>query len=346
MNLRRGSILILTLWTLSFLTIFTVGLARSVNAQLRFAGHLQNRLKTHYLAQAGIEKALVVLEADENIDLDSLTEQWANNEELFKNSKLGDGQLTVSYQLSGLALQPDQQDLDSELKPAILYGVMDEGSKINVNKVEVTVLQSLLVNIAQLEQEQAAEIAHAIIDWRDADEIVSDRGAETDYYQNLELSYPCKDDDFQIPEELLLVKDLTAEIYAQIAEVVTVWGEGKININTVSYPTLVALGLGADLADRIVEYRRGDDGSAGSADDNIFTTTTLNDIDDAIGLSTEEAAEITALQYLLTVKSDVFRITSTGVLKTGSNQEFKKKLVCVAQRKQDEPTELLYWHED
>ena len=97
---KKGSILILTLWVLSFLTIFAVGLSYNVSGQLRMASHFQDRLKAYYLANAGIERAIVELAADETSASDSLDEAWANNEEFFKEAPVGNGYITISYTMT------------------------------------------------------------------------------------------------------------------------------------------------------------------------------------------------------------------------------------------------------
>lgn len=337
MKSRAGSILILTLWVLSFLVISTIGLGRCIWAQLNFAAHLQDRLKMYYLALAGIEKAIVVLQADQTQDVDSLNEKWANSEELFKQTPLGDGYVTVSYQL-------EQQKKEGQ-KTTTVYGLMDEGNKININKAPVKLLKNLLEYIAGVEEEEASDIANSIMDWRDADAITSAGGAEDDYYQGLDLPYPCKNSDFQVPEELLLIKGITPQIYAKVFDVIAVYGEGVANINTANLLTLRALGINDELAQQIMEFRRGQDAIEGTEDDNIFKTPA--EIINIGPLSAEDAGLIGALISMnaFTVKSDIFRIYSSGILKKG-NRTLQRNLVCVVQRSKNGPVKILYWHED
>ncbi len=328
MNFKKGSVLILTLWTLSFLTIFAIGVGSNVSGQLHLASHLQDRLKMYGLAKAGIEKAIIELAADENPDYDSFNEKQSLAEALFKEIALGDGYVSVSYQL----------------EEETLYGPRDESSRININKAPLQILKSMLENIGEVETEEAADIAHAIVDWRDIDVLLSPGGAENEHYQSLELPYPCKNADFQIPEELLLVKGMTPEIYSKIADVITIYGRGGVNINTADGRTLQALGLNADLAERIVEFRRGSDGVEGTEDDNIFKT--VGEIRNIGPLFTKESEEINRLTSLnaLTVKSDVFRISSAGILKVGS-RTLQRNITCVVQRAEGKDPRILYWHE-
>jgi len=329
MNFKKGSILILTLWTLSFLTIFAIGVGSNVSSQLHLASHLQDRLKMYCLAKAGIEKAIIGLAADENPDYDSFNEKQASAEALFKEIALGDGYVTVSYQL----------------KEKTLYGPRDESSRININKAPLQILKSMLENIGEVETEEAADIAHAIVDWRDIDVLLSPGGAENEHYQSLELPYPCKNADFQIPEELLLVKGMTPEIYSKIADVITIYGTGGVNINTADGRALQALGLSADLVERIVEFRRGSDGAEGTEDDNIFET--VGEIRSISPLFAKESEEINRLTSLnaLTVKSDVFRISSAGILRVGS-RTLQRNITCIVQRAEGKDPRILYWHEE
>jgi general secretion pathway protein K len=56
-------------------------------------------------------------------------------------------------------------------------------------------------------------IADSIIDWVDKDHSHLLNGAEDDYYESLEDPYECRDGNFVVTEELLLVNGVTEEIY-------------------------------------------------------------------------------------------------------------------------------------
>ncbi len=317
MNYRKASILILTLWILSFLSVFAIGLSRNVSSQLNFASHLQDRLRMYYLACAGIERAIVELRADEEVAYDSLSEKWASREE-FKEIPLGDGYI----------------NLDIE----------DEAGKININKAPLSIVKAMLENAAEIEPDEAADIANAIIDWRDIDVFVSPGGAEDDYYRQLEVPYPCRNGELQIIEEVLLVKGMTPLIFSKIADIITVYSEGKVNVNTAGEDVLHALGLGSGLAEQIVKFRLGSDEINGTDDDNIFRTPA--EIRNIGSLFTEESEEINRVisSNALTVKSNVFRISSSGIFKKG-NRNLQNNIICVVQRFDETPSQMLYWHE-
>lgn len=341
MESKQGSILILTLWVLTFLTMLAIGVGSNVSGQLHLASHFQNRLKMYYLAKAGIERAIVEVEADRTPDYDSLNEKWSNNEKVFKEASLGTGYVTVSYEL-----ESESQNVREPGESKVLYGAMTENSRININKAPLQILQSVLENAGGVETEKAADIANAIIDWRDRDVILSPGGAENEYYQELELPYPCKNGDFQVLEELLLVKGMTPQIFSKIAGVITIYGTtGAVNINTAEGRTLRALGLSEGIVRRLVRFRQGKDGIEGTDDDNIFKD--VGEIRNIGPLFVSESGEINRLISLkaLAVKSDVFRASSTGILKIGGHT-FQQNITCVFQKSKDEGVQILYWHEE
>lgn len=65
---------------------------------------------------------------------------------------------------------------------------------------------------------------------------------------------------------------MTPTILDEVKPLVTVYGSGKININTAPEPVLLALGMNASLVNTLVQYRQGNDGKTGTADDNTFAT--------------------------------------------------------------------------
>lgn len=334
MKAKAGSILILTIWVLSFLTIFAIGLGCNISSQIRFASYFKNRLMIYYLSRAGVERAMVELFLDETDMYDTLGEDLSNNEEVFKEVAFDLGSFSVSY------IYKDGDEKNDE----ILYGLLDEAGRININYAPVEILESLLETIGEVRRGEETDIANAIKDWRDVDIVPSPRGAENDYYMSLDVPYECKNGNFEVLEELLLVRGMAPEIFSRLKDIITVYGDGKININTASLSVFRALGLDDSFAERIVKFRQGKDKKTGTEDDKIFKT--IEDIRDIGPLFTEESIALNRLISLniLTVRSDVFRINSFGILKT-ETQDLKRKIVCIAEREK-EKAKILYWYEE
>jgi hypothetical protein len=72
-------------------------------------------------------------------------------------------------------------------------------------------------------------------------------------------------------EEMLLIKDMTEELYEQLKENVTTYGVGVVNINTAGPETLAALGMDDGVVSKIRAVRSGDDGQEGTEDDVAFS---------------------------------------------------------------------------
>lgn len=78
-----------------------------------------------------------------------------------------------------------------------VFGLVDEASKLNLNTATVEMLEGL--------PGMTTELAASIIDWRDADENVTENGAESETYARRQPPYNCKNAPFETIEELALV---------------------------------------------------------------------------------------------------------------------------------------------
>ncbi|MFM7737142.1 MAG: general secretion pathway protein GspK [Alphaproteobacteria bacterium] len=90
--------------------------------------------------------------------------------------------------------------------------VSDEGGKVAINWVGTPVLVHVLTNLG-VGPDRAAEIADAILDWRDKDEEKRMNGAENEYYSSLPRPYVAKNAPFDSIEELLMVKGVTPDLF-------------------------------------------------------------------------------------------------------------------------------------
>jgi general secretion pathway protein K len=164
----------------------------------------------------------------------------------------------------------------------------------------------------------------AIIDWVDPDDDVTylsfvtreNTGAENDYYQNLADPYQCKNAPFDVLGELMLVKGMTIEIFegrpgdeskdikpfSGIQSYLTVYGDGKININEASATVIQSLSERIDyaLAQNIVEQRK------------ISRYASIEQLREIPGMTPEV---YTAIRGSVTVRSrgNYYTLTVTGV---------------------------------
>jgi len=110
--------------------------------------------------------------------------------------------------------------------------------------------------------------------------------------------------------ELLMVEDVTEDKFLLFKDLITVYGQGKININTVNRSVLLALGLEDSLIDIIFRFRQehkiGDSGiEFGRGFSNAGQI--LEDLTNFSSLGLSQQQDILALLSVLDVKSNYLR---------------------------------------
>ncbi|MFH0827846.1 MAG: general secretion pathway protein GspK [Candidatus Omnitrophota bacterium] len=325
---NKASILIMVLWSVSFLTTLAVILGFQVRQKLVLVKRLEERDNGRLIAEAGVKRAIAELVVEKEEDFDNLTQKWSNNPVVFREAAVGGGKFSVSYEINS---------------GETFYGLTDEESKININSADAQVMERLF-RLAGLEEFEAQDLAFSIIDWRDADSQLSSPsgGAEDSYYRMLPASYEAKDAPFQALDEVLLVKGASENIFPKIRKYITIYGNGRVNINTAGKQVLMSLGFSENVADRIIAFRNGKDGIAGSPDDNYFENTAdiALKIGDAGNLSQAEQAQINNItgEGLVSVKSANFMARSRVFM---VRDKFVYEAVAVINRK----GKILYWNE-
>lgn len=91
---------------------------------------------------------------------------------------------------------------------------------------------------------------------------------------------------FYAIEEMLLVEGVDIELYKKIMPYITVYGDGKVNINTATPEVMEAIGLSKDLIASLIDYRAGPDGEEGTEDDRYFES-----VSDSTSISTYYISE-------------------------------------------------------
>ena len=246
-GVSRGSILLIALWSIFLLSAFAVVLGYEVRQKLTLVSRLELREKSFFAAQAGVLKGIAELKKEGPVAIVSLKDKWNNNPEF-----------------NGLSIGEAKADIR----------IVDEERKININRADFTVLSKVFQSILKWDQTRAAELAACVVDWRDADDALTlpAGSAETAYYKELPHPYAAKNADFEVLDELLFVRGMDTCSYAKVMDYVTIYGNGKVNINTASKEVLMALGLDEDISDKILAFRSGRDKIEGTDDDNVFVS--------------------------------------------------------------------------
>jgi ArsR family metal-binding transcriptional regulator len=345
---KKGSILLISSWVLLILVVLAIGLGHRSSIALRLCAYQRDILKTSFLAKAGINQAILQLKEDATVSpfYNSFKSTWSTgvdpliSKPLFENVEIKEGsgeKFTVRY----------PYDDKSYLC------MMDEERKININKAIIDPLGQLILtrlfDFAGVTDADA--LKNLVIKW--IDPVISNTDEDPDQI--------FKNSDLDATQELLLIleffyKDESSsslkvkEIYEKIEDLITVYGDGRVNINTVSEKTLEIL-INACIDECIsngVVTVRPDSGNLVNLisiirRDNPFENSLalINVLTSTNNLSSEEKNVLNKLIELITFKSNNFRIDSTGEI-TGKN--VSKTITCVFSRYPE--NKIIYWHEN
>lgn len=218
--------------------------------------------------------------------------------------------------------------------------VTDEESKVNLNTADLIIMGRLFQVVLGADEVQAQGLAASVIDWRDPDSEVAPGGAEDQFYRISQYSYEAKDAPIGVPEEIVLINGMTKERYEKLREYVTIYGCGKINVNTASRPVLIAAGFKPEMADKFIAIRSGADEAPGVETGKAFSNASeaFAIIKQAMRLNETEASQLDQIAGNFVTDSTVFSIKNiTAVSGKNNNTE----TICIADRKGN----ILYWRE-
>lgn len=174
---RRGAVLITAMWVVILLAALVLVFARTMRVEVIDAS---NRIKAQQAAAIEQGAEQYVLSLTDGSQGDPTNVITAPGEAL----QVGDGYFWL--------LQP----ADSNNLQTYVFGLTDEGGKLNLNTTTADELNRL--------PPLTSDVVDAIIDWIDPDSDTSTQGAESDYYQP--LGYTAKNGPLETVEELMLVK--------------------------------------------------------------------------------------------------------------------------------------------
>lgn len=284
---QKGSVFIFTLWAITILSILAVGLGYMARQKITVFQRLRDRGDIRRSTQSAIKKMIG------NVD-----------------SRAEDAGRSKSFQFQGTDTYTDE-------KSQVECFVEDEEARLNINQAGTHELKNLFIILADLPERDANRLAQEIIDYRDTDDHVSvsnENGSEIAAYSREGLSYRPKNRPFEMPEELLLVKGMTKKIYDLIQNYITIYGDGRLNINTCSRELLLVLELTPDIIDKVMVYRQ-----SGVTADRVFKSVTeiLPSLEAQGELSEGDRVSVTHAvgQNLLGVSSLCFRVTARVSLK-------------------------------
>jgi len=207
--------------------------------------------------------------------------------------------------------------------------ITDEERKVNVNAFatrsasatlqENATAQALYGLMSGLENDQwfydrnidRWEIISNLADWVDADTTRCglQGGYEDDLYNRLEDPYLSKNAAFDTKEEIRLVAGWEGEVFDRYEDQLTVWGSGKINVNTADREMLVGLlrayaSTSDDLGNTMVDLM-----------EQYAMVTSFQSTSDFMSYLESQGIQVSdELKNMITTSSSVFTVTSMGVV--------------------------------
>jgi general secretion pathway protein K len=319
-NNRQGFALIAVLLLITILAAIIMEFNYKSRMKLNLAGNFYLSTRALNAADAGINIAIAKLRQKKDIHSDEMPDRF----------------------FSGMVRIPVGDDFCN-------ISMVQESGKININSLSTSdsrqrrnSAEQLLRLIDQINAQYTGHppisysIIASMIDWVDADDDVTilsfvngeNTGAENGYYRGLEYPYPCKNAPFEDLKELLLVKGITNEIFYGradsnnnakiklvdgIGQYLTVYGDGKININEASITVIRSISdkISLALAQNIIEQRQS----------NRFSS--VEQLQQVPGMTPEIYKSI---REFITVKPDktFYTVTSTGI-----SEQFEQKVTVV-----------------
>jgi general secretion pathway protein K len=336
---NRGIALLVTLAIITVLIPVTLEMNRKMLSTVFSAAATRDRITLLNMASSGIEIGKAMLVRDKNdSDSDSLQEDWAESEkiiEVLQDIPFEQGTVTLT--------------IGDELGKIQINSLVKFPNGHSFNEPQRIMWEQFLSGlISQNELFEGLEpltIINSVKDWLDSgddDAITGLNGAESDYYQDLDPPYTCKNGPITHIGELALIRGVTSELFkgaggvSGLSDHITVFGmskagdntftyEGKINVNTADLPTLAAiLPLGNEyLAQAIYDYRK-----------DISESEYIHDLSSPTWYKRVPGmGDVNIDSDLITTSSDFFRIESAATLK-----EMKVKIDTVVKREKNQKT--------
>jgi general secretion pathway protein K len=245
---ERGVALIIVLWIFIFLFAVALDFSSEVRDEANAAHRFSEDTQGYYLALAGFQRGLYEYSTQVQGGAAQRAETPPGFFDLsWREEKLGTGSLRVR--------------------------LIDEGGKINLNRVDENTLRRIFVNIG-VDEPRRSELVDSILDWADRDNLHRVSGAENDYYESLSPPYTAKNGLFDSVEELLWVKGVTVDLFfgtaaaveagrdedrrPGLAEIFTVDSPiDRVNLRTTSAEVLHALlGIPLEKCRAFIEERK------------------------------------------------------------------------------------------
>ncbi len=208
MNKHKGLALIVVLWVITLLTIMASSFSLTIQRETAITSGAKEKAVAAAIAEAGINYAILMLLVKDK------ESRWQAFDSLYE----------IEYAGTRVRIQ-----------------IADESGKLNINLATKEQLQQLLDSL-NIDESLVDSLSDAIIDWRDKNDLHRLNGAEKQHYIDADLKYEPRNANFKSIEELQMVLGMTAKIYQQLEDLISVYTKNKeINPTTATRAMLLTL---------------------------------------------------------------------------------------------------------
>ncbi|MBW7866488.1 MAG: general secretion pathway protein GspK [Candidatus Hydrogenedentes bacterium] len=279
-----GFVMVVVLWVVALLTVLVLGFGHRASLDRRAAAYALDHAQAMAAARGAVERGALEL-ANRGLMIrllppelrggTHLGESWANAKNLYEEGLFKDTE----------GMEEDQ----------VSYIITDEDRFININAAPQEILEELdMLN---------RSLVRRIMARREKEELP---GEGISYFQSL--------------EELRYLRGVDDDAWfgtkrqAGLKDLLTVWGDARININTASREVLEAVpGTRTGDLDALFQYRAGSDGKLNTKDDRGF-----RDMEDLTVKTGILGATREAFDRFCKCESSFFKITGLATRRKGN----------------------------
>ena len=273
---KQGAALLVSLWVLIILALIVGSFSFQVALEGMLVSRKKKQFKAEMLARSGVDYARAIIEQNQRareLEIEALED----DPDQFMQSAL--------YVQRGLSTT-SSITITNMGSFSVTIESAENGRNVNtLNRAQwIEIFE--MANVPSTEWDSLID---CLEDWIDEGDLHGLNGAESDdpYYE--EQGYPVKNGPLDSVEELLLVKHWNESIlYGKsaddegdaiygIADLLTVWGDGKVNLNSASTNVLLSYAEYEDWElEGVLESRKGLDGIEGTLDDGLRSIDEVN----------------------------------------------------------------------
>ena len=311
---RNGFVLVVVLCMVIILAIMLFGFNAESRMNLRAVDDYKKSEQALNCARAGLNIAVAAIRGTADIHTNKTLQSFL----------LGENTFDVADGTCSITIVEESGKLNVNL-------LKDKNGRLNRTRADQLLRLIDLLNRQHLDHSRISYgLVSSIIDWIDNDNQVTflafikheNSGAESSYYGRLEPPYKCENRPLRTTEELLLVKGVTPQVFECMHDYVTVYGDGKININYVPKLVLESLSekMNPALAQMIIDRRKS------KPFDSITELRDVPGMTDSIYYAIKKAAAVgtTGQYYYVTSRGNVDHLGCTIVAVLRKNVKAKK----------------------